>query len=140
MSGVISSRVSNLKFMQRAIQKNEQKTQAEAIDKRIPEAHNEEHWIAPRRGREKGCVVLLEGDPPATSGRMSFQGFTTDSKAASRIEASEQGEVAEVQEGVSVCNEVMAEKLGKTKKKKKNSNSKEPEHFHRGVKKFKSKK
>jgi len=41
MSGVISSRVSNLKFMQRAIQKNEHKAQAEAIDKRVPEAHNE---------------------------------------------------------------------------------------------------
>jgi len=42
MSGVISSRVSNLKFMQRAIQKNEQKARAEAIDDRLPEeAHNE---------------------------------------------------------------------------------------------------
>lgn len=44
MSGVISSRVSNLKFMQRAIQKSEQKAQleVEATDKNLPEeAHNE---------------------------------------------------------------------------------------------------
>jgi len=33
----------------------------------------------------------------------------------------------------------MAEKLGKLKKKKK-SEGKEPEHFHRGIKKFKNKK
>ena len=40
MSGVISSRVSNLKFMQRAIQKQDQKVQAEAIDKK-PDAVND---------------------------------------------------------------------------------------------------
>jgi hypothetical protein len=72
---------------------------------------------------------------------MSFQGFTTETKSASRIEAREQGKPAEVQEGVSVGDDVMAVVLGKTKKqKKKENNSKEPEHFHRGVKKFKSKK
>lgn len=73
---------------------------------------------------------------------MSFQGFTTDSKLASRIEASKQGEPAEVQKGVSVGDEVMADALGKMKKKKKKKKSeeKEQEHFHRGVKKFKSKK
>jgi hypothetical protein len=37
MAGVISSRVSNLKFMQRANQKNAEKAEAE----KLPEAHND---------------------------------------------------------------------------------------------------
>jgi hypothetical protein len=99
----------------------------------------QEHWIVPRPGGEKGCVVLLEGDPPATSGRMSFQGFTTDPKGATSGHEKQDG-VVEAQEGVSVGEMEMAERLAKTKKKKKKKEGKEPEQFHRGVKKFKSKK
>ena len=99
----------------------------------------QEHWIAPRKDGEKGCVVLLEGDPPATSGRMSFQGFSTDATAAKGIGKDGAAEVP--LEGVSVGDEAMAEKLGnKTKKKKHSKKKAEPEQFHRGVKKFKSKK
>ena len=43
----------------------------------------QEHWVAKGTGDEKGCVVLLEGDPPPTSSyRMSFQGFRTAPKTA----------------------------------------------------------
>jgi hypothetical protein len=38
MSGGISARVSNLKFMQRSIKKNELE---EKVDNKLPEAHNE---------------------------------------------------------------------------------------------------
>lgn len=50
--------------------------------------------------------------------------------------------IVEAHEGVSVSDEAMAEQLAgkKSKKKKKSKEGKEPEHFHRGVKKFKSKK
>lgn len=111
MTSNVSSKVMQLRFMQRAIEK---KQQIEAT-KEVPEQANEvttyhfklsschqalkvcwlllfyfiqEHWVAKGTG-EKGCVVLLEGDPPATSGRMSFQNFKTGPKTAYQGTASD---------------------------------------------------
>ena len=53
--------------------------------------------------------MLLEGDPPAISGRMSFQNFKTGPKTA--YQGAEADAEDNKQEGVSVDDEAMAARL-----------------------------
>lgn len=65
----LSSTLKNLKFMQRAREKEE-------VTKKEEEEKRENKIISPANGNKK-CVVIMEGDPKpeAVSGRMSFQNF-----------------------------------------------------------------
>lgn len=65
----LSSTLRNLKFMQRANQKEEK-------SKKEEEVKPEDNFFSPNTVKRK-CVVIMEGDPHpgATKGRMSFQNF-----------------------------------------------------------------
>ncbi|XP_074267985.1 uncharacterized protein LOC141591524 [Silene latifolia] len=65
----MSSVLKNLKFMQRAVQKEEK---IKEVEQPIPDGN----FTPPSNVRRK-CVVILEGDPQpgTTRGRMSFQNF-----------------------------------------------------------------
>ncbi|GLJ47146.1 hypothetical protein SUGI_0995360 [Cryptomeria japonica] len=65
----LSTTLKNLKFMQRAREKDE-------IMKKEEEEERNNKIISPASGNKK-CVVIMEGDPKpeAVSGRMSFQNF-----------------------------------------------------------------
>ncbi|XP_034687309.1 uncharacterized protein LOC117915742 isoform X1 [Vitis riparia] len=65
----LSSTLKNLKFMQRANQKEEK-------SKKEEEVKPEDNFFSPNTVKRK-CVVIMEGDPHpgATKGRMSFQNF-----------------------------------------------------------------
>ncbi|KAL4188784.1 hypothetical protein AMTRI_Chr08g162160 [Amborella trichopoda] len=65
----LSSTLKNLKFMQRAIQKEEQTKKEEDVKL-------EEHSVR-STAQSRKCIVIMEGDPHpgALKGRMSFQSF-----------------------------------------------------------------
>eukprot|EP00873_Tetraselmis_striata_P042453 jgi/Tetstr1/462717/TSEL_007681.t1 len=114
-----SSRLKGMKFMQRA----EEKKNKGVASKRKREEDEEARWVVRPEGggvsQAKGCVVVLEADPPpgALLGRMSFQSF---SDATERLQAEAEEGLAEVKaEAVKaepVTDEDMARRLKKRRK------------------------
>lgn len=66
----------------------------------------QEAWVI--EGAKNRCVVLMEGDPPTTTGRMSFLGFNQATEQLQKD--ADRRERTAGEEGITVTDEEMAAK------------------------------
>lgn len=111
-----SSKLMQMKFMQRGVQRKQMQEQTE---KQL-DAEEEAHWVAPAGVGGHGCTVLMEADPPPGTaiGHMSFKAFNPaieklhEDREEMLLAAAKRKREATNGEGTSVSDAEMAQRLG----------------------------